>query len=271
MGRQHLLWSGNLLGYTSDRLTALPRGWLDSLGVSHDVDQGLSWRHLVSSPTHTLLSYSLLARPDKPHDLHAPDSASSGSSASAQPHKVVSVGQNTHAQLGLGFASQEATRGMVTGALSGRHGVTALAAGAGTSFIVTHDEEAQSAVYAFGNHTLGQLGAGPGGDPRHSSDPYDVTPRSEAGDAQLELVPLPRAIDVTGTEGVVHNIAAGMDHAVLLRTTTDGQQQVLTTGRKSLNLTIPYHSPRPFSPAHLYANSQHGRPARRLAAHLGPH
>ncbi|KAN0065958.1 hypothetical protein ACQY0O_001092 [Thecaphora frezii] len=261
--RQHLLWSGHLLGSTSSRLTPLPRSWLDSLGVSPDIDQGLQWTHLSASNTHALLAYRLLPRPhasqQSDHDAdiyrHAPDPPSDSQQQqqlpSSLPHKVVAVGTNTHAQLGLGFASQEATRGMVTGSLDGRGGITGVYAGGCTSFVVTdstaHDSRPRSQLYAFGNHTLGQLGLGPSSSSSHSSDPYDVTPRQESGEAHLVLHPLPQPVDLddhrahddhaaaAGKEGwTIDHVASGIDHTLLIRSRTAAggaeEQQVMSTG-----------------------------------------
>ncbi|EPQ31042.1 uncharacterized protein PFL1_01231 [Pseudozyma flocculosa PF-1] len=265
--RQHLLWCGNLLGYTSDRLTKLPRAWIDSLGVASDVDQGLQWTHISASPTHTLLAYRLLpplappptasAGHDAEDDQHAteddsaiiydgPRETSDSAPPSSLPHKVLAMGKNTHAQLGLGFASQEATRGMVTGTFDGKGGVRAVCSGGCASFIVTQSgsSEEGSSLYAFGNHTLGQLGLGPASSPSHSADPYDVTPRQESGDAQLVLHPLPRQVDLdasleTGHAAAqdgwrVEHMAAGMDHTLLIRSREAEpghlEQQVMSTG-----------------------------------------
>ncbi|SPO28771.1 uncharacterized protein UTRI_04649 [Ustilago trichophora] len=288
---QHVLYLGNVLGYTSDdRLSKFPRAWLDSVGVSSDVDHGLRWTDASGSPGHALLSYTLLDAPLDP-SLRMPrvsteelaTSSSSGQNAkenrqtgkeaeggeeegtvledeagekatSAQPCKVFALGRNTHAQLGLGFSSQEATRGMVTGVMEGKGGVQMISVGNGSSHVVTStsaspvkDGTGQSNVYGFGNDTLGQLGASSPNTSTHSSssssggDPYDVSTRQKGSDApQLRLLPLPKKISISEGEEIDHDagwrvvdISSGLDHSLMLleRTVNNYRiQQVVSTG-----------------------------------------
>ena len=174
---QHVLYFGDVLGYSSpQRLAKLPRAWVDAVGASSDVDHGFAWTHAVGSPTHSLLSYTLSdtsLQPTAPRQASLdPTSPSSHSEVEedgeviwdSEPSeriaqsKVFALGRNTHAQLGLGFASQEATRGMVTGEFSGTRGISHIAAGTGFSFIITANDQ-DSNIYGFGNDTLGQLGS----------------------------------------------------------------------------------------------------------------
>ncbi|SPO28252.1 uncharacterized protein UTRI_04649_B [Ustilago trichophora] len=298
---QHILYLGNVLGYTSvDRLSKLPRAWLDSVGVSTDVDHGLRWTGASGGPGHALLSYTLLDAPLDPSwrmprvsSEEVATTSSSGQNAaregeigrkeegaeeeqatvledqagkratSAQPSKVFALGRNTHAQLGLGFSSQEATRGMVTGVMEGKGGVQIISAGNGFSHVVTstpaspfESEAEQSKVYGFGNDTLGQLGASPSNITAESAseDPYDVSTRQCGSDApQLRLLPLPKRISIQpqGDEfdseagWKVVSISSGLDHSLMLLERTVNSyriQQVVSTGLNTdgqLGLTPP--------------------------------
>ncbi|GAC99149.1 hypothetical protein PHSY_006748 [Pseudozyma hubeiensis SY62] len=256
---QHVLYFGNLLGYQSiDRLAKFSRSWLDSAGVSGDVDRGLRYECMSSGGVgHVLVGYTLLdtrldgrsprqtseqvslhgaVEPEEEVDgevIHL-DTEDAKSSTSSQPSKVFALGRNTHAQLGLGFTSQEATRGMVTGEFAGEGGVSMLAAGNGFSFIVTSSNEGGK-VFAFGNDTLGQLGSNSLEGGRTGEDAYDVSIRS-GREPQLKLLPLPREVPVggEGEEGwEVKSISAGLDHSlVLVEKVVNGRrvQRVLSTG-----------------------------------------
>lgn len=262
---QHVLYFGNVLGYHSiDKLAKLPRAWLDSVGVSADVDHGLTWTAASGSPGHVLLSYTLLDRAVDPaarrarlsteelatSDQHLHESAKRDNgqgkdgeeavtlddvegqrSTSSQPSKVFALGRNTHAQLGLGFSSQEATRGMVTGQMEGKGGVSTIVAGHGFSFVVTAESEASikgdgqarlgaSNVYVFGNDTLGQLASTPASmlsNIHEVEDPYDISTRHpESGAPQLKLLPLPKKLEIDDAGWRVKDLAAGLDHSVVL-------------------------------------------------------
>ncbi|KAJ9473837.1 hypothetical protein PHBOTO_003910 [Pseudozyma hubeiensis] len=163
------------------------------------------------------------------------DTEDAKSNTSSQPSKVFALGRNTHAQLGLGFTSQEATRGMVTGEFAGEGGVSMLAAGNGFSFIVTSSTRGGK-VFAFGNDTLGQLGSNSLEGAKTGEDAYDVSIRSGT-EPQLKLLPLPREVRVGGGEEEggweVKSISAGLDHSLMLvEKVVNGWrvQRVLSTG-----------------------------------------
>ncbi|SNX85351.1 uncharacterized protein MEPE_04060 [Melanopsichium pennsylvanicum] len=325
---QHLLYLGNVLGYQSpQRLSKFPRAWLDSVGVSSDVDHGLRWTGASGGPGHALISYTLLDKPLDPQRSRKASSEelvtttssttsrsfvedqttsahvqqqegtvldhSSGTSrknSNSQPSKVFSLGRNTYAQLGLGFSSQEATRGMVTGQIQGRGGVANIVAGSGFSFVVAdlgirdysskdsiEGATSGSAIYAFGNDTLGQLGASPSSlldtlrsfHPISGNDPYDLSTRLPGSDSpQLRLLPLPKRISLEaennndadpsssssssssagGGEWKVLDLAAGVDHSLMLtERVVNGYrlQKVWSTGLNTdgqLGLTSPAES-----------------------------
>ncbi|PWN46958.1 hypothetical protein IE53DRAFT_371868, partial [Violaceomyces palustris] len=224
--RQHLLWSGNNLDHTSNKLTKLPREWLDNLGVSQDVDKGISWKNLCSSTTHSLLSYTLLPLP-RGQEQTILDQGSIRNAV--LPQKILSTGRNTHAQLGLGFASQEATRGMVNSGFEGKGGIRSLSAGHSTSYILTKSSDQSVGEEGEEDHDGGgaQLYA-------FGSDPYDITPRSKSGEPELSLYPLPRKVEIgeDDRDWEILDVACGMDHTVILRRCRKGQRpdQVLTCG-----------------------------------------
>ncbi len=192
---QHVLYFGDVLGYNSvQRFAKLPRAWIDAVGASADIDHGVAFTHAAGSPTHSMLSYTLLdtalnpgprrqATLDPTTSAAAEEAVEEGEVIGEEPRrriaqsKVFALGRNTHAQLGLGFASQEATRGMVTGDIAGKGGITHVAAGTGFSFVVAADE-GESNVYGFGNDTLGQLGSCTQMEERRT-DAYDVSTRLE--------------------------------------------------------------------------------------------
>lgn len=252
---QHVLYFGNVLGYESvHALSKFPRAWLDSVGVSNDIDHGIRFTSASAAPHHLLLSYTLLDASLKrthqsaedvvlPGALHEAQEAkhgavildqSSHTATTSFPSKVFALGRNTHAQLGLGFSSQEATRGMVTGELYGSGGVHAVAAGNGFSLVVTNTEHGSN-VFAFGNDTLGQLGSASCSPEIARQDAYDISVRMGASDApQLKLLPLPKKVQVADADGwQVLSISAGLDHSlVLVESQINGWiiQSVLSTG-----------------------------------------
>lgn len=255
------MYLGDVLGYRFvERFAKFSRAWLDAAGQSADVDHGVRWHCASGGPNHVLLAYTLLDRPLTPKsarrtsehvvapgtlademDEPAEDEGEvidldANRALTSQPSKAFALGRNTHAQLGLGFSSQEATRGMVTGTLTGTNGIAHLTAGGTFSLLVTADAAA-SHVYVCGNETLGQLGASPAAEQQSGreggADPWDVSTRAEGSEAaQLRLLPLPRRVELEG-EWAVSGVAAGLDHTLLLlERALNGftVQQVVATG-----------------------------------------
>ncbi|PWN41048.1 RCC1/BLIP-II [Ceraceosorus guamensis] len=195
--------------------------------------------------------------------------------------RIATFGRNTHGQLGLGFTSHEATWGIVRGGYWGEGGVKLVKMGNAAGLIVTelgvlHEQEqeqaqqaqqqqeqqqqqqqqaeqekrtsARHALFAFGNHTTGQLGLT---DP---SSPYSTSlasQTSQSGEPQMELYSAPRRVllkrsdpsemnkrrgnESDTDEGMrVMDVAHGLDHTILLieRCGTDGdqEQEVWVTG-----------------------------------------
>lgn len=240
---QHVLYLGSVLGYVSaERLSTFPRAWLDSAGMAADVDQGVRWSAVHAGSFHTLMAYTLTNYAPRPARFTTEDVVRPGErapnaartvdiggddapSTGMLPSKVFGVGRNTHAQLGLGFASHEATRGMMCGTLTGPHGITHLVAGGnGFSFVVTAGADS-STVYGVGNDTLGALGLGE--KVQQGRDAWDVV--STTQEPQLVLHPLPKPVPLAHAWRVT-SIAAGMDHSLLLLENSAGQQHLLSTG-----------------------------------------
>ena len=253
-GYQHVLYLGSVLGYTAVQgLAKFPRTWLDSVGVSNDVDHGLRFTDVCGGTNHVLLAYTLVDPPMVRRSGRCEHVVRHGQSfvvddeqgevvdvqgrtaTSAHPSKVFALGRNTHAQLGLGFSSQEATRGMVTGQLPGQAGITHIVASSTSSLVITATNDKCSNMFGFGNDTLGQLGCSPPTTrtTANQPDPYDVSTRlSDSGSPQLNLLPLPKPINV-GTDWKVRSVAAGLDHSVmLLEKVVNGYvvQRVVSTG-----------------------------------------
>ncbi|UZJ57353.1 hypothetical protein CBS101457_006673 [Exobasidium rhododendri] len=223
---QRLLWAGSVLDRESSSLQEVPMDWLLSLGVQADVEQGISFTHLASSMSHSLLSYTTLP-PALPVSLHDTAEKDDFGKARVNPsglHKVVAVGRNTFGELGLGFSSQESTWGMVTSGFEGRGGISSIQCGLGSSWMVTGEgrpAESTSQLYAFGNHTSGQLGLG------GAARPHAL---SEGGEPQLQLLSSPRKVGMKDFHNAtVEKIAVGMDHTVVLMN-VDGVQVVATCG-----------------------------------------
>lgn len=131
----------------------VPGDWLLSLGVQADVEQGLSFTKLVASHSHCLLAYKTLP-PALPVTMEAEGHPEEDEEQYINPsglHKVAAIGRNTFGELGLGFASQESTWGMVSSGFTGQAGITHLSAGLGSSWIVTADNANKSLVHAFGS------------------------------------------------------------------------------------------------------------------------
>ncbi|ORY79291.1 regulator of chromosome condensation 1/beta-lactamase-inhibitor protein II [Leucosporidium creatinivorum] len=116
-------------------ITPVPlSNWLGSVGRADDVAHG--WRllpgGLAAGLAHALLAYK-----------------------SAGSDRVFAVGRNEAGQLGIGFASQEETRGMVEG--FGGDAVLQAAASSQSSYLLLRKQDS-SALYSFGNLSRGRLG-----------------------------------------------------------------------------------------------------------------
>ncbi|CAD6938897.1 unnamed protein product [Tilletia controversa] len=269
---QRLLWAGAVLDETSPKLRAATSAWLAALGMGQDAQYGISFTQMAASTPHSLLAYRTLA--PSPRDLPAPESEHTdpqeeerddpsrpkllggegppGNNDSPLKYvgleKIISVGRNTFSELGLGFSSHESTWGMVRSLsnFSGSHQIKQLGAGHNTSWAVTSSSSSGSSdmLFAWGNHSLGQLGLG--------SVPSQSA--STSGDAQLQLYSTPKQVELPpipdsedeDTPYIIDKVAVGLDHALVLRSWTrkDGerQSQVLGCGLNTdAQLGLPLH------------------------------
>lgn len=142
-------------------------------------------------------------------------------------HKIAAIGRNTYGELGLGFASQESTWGMVARGFEGAGGICGVRCGLGSSWVATNKDsssQSPSLLYSFGNHTSGQLGLG--GD----SSPHA---HSEGGEPQLQLFSSPRRVpssSLLGEDARIEDIACGLDHTIILVRRANGTQEIYTCG-----------------------------------------
>ncbi|KAE8257481.1 hypothetical protein A4X13_0g2328 [Tilletia indica] len=268
---QRLLWAGAVLDETSPRLRAATSAWLAALGMGQDAEYGITFTNLAASTSHSLLSYRTL--PPSSRELPAPPDAEDTDSQSRDPgrpkllpgegpvraeqdsplkyvglEKIISVGRNTFSELGLGFSSHESTWGMVRSLsnFSGSSQIKQLGAGLNTSWAVTSSSPGSSdMLFAWGNHSLGQLGLG--------SVPGQSA--STSGEAQLQLYSTPKQVELPQIPGeqedlryTIDKVAVGLDHALVLRSWIDHsgerQSQVLGCGLNTdAQLGLPLNTP----------------------------
>lgn len=129
---QHLLWSGTLLDQSTSTFTPFDPDLFFAAGAAQDIDSGITLLPPSSSSTrgHSLLPYS----------------TKEGLS------RILAIGRNTHAQLGLGFSSQEATFGLIRPGYSGQGGIHSVYAGPSQSFILTSNKEGRATdLFACGS------------------------------------------------------------------------------------------------------------------------
>lgn len=136
--QQHLLWAGKLLDQTTSTFQPLSHSLILAAGAADDLDRGdITLLTPAASATrgHSLLPY----RTAEPESLT----------------RVLAIGRNTHAQLGLGFASQEATFGLVRPGFFGTGGISAILAGTSQSWMITTDQDSnQRFAFAWGGKSL---------------------------------------------------------------------------------------------------------------------
>lgn len=158
-------------------LTIAPFGrWLGSAGRAEDVAQGFTIRSTASSPGgHTLIVYRCLG-----------------------VDRCFSLGRNEAGQLGIGYNSQESTRGLVED-FGEPDSIESVHTTFQTSFIRSL-VDGRGVVHAFGSAQRGAAGFG----------------TRPAGDcAQLQGWPKPRLLQLSDAEDIVE-IATGFEHTLLL-------------------------------------------------------
>lgn len=150
--------------------------WLGSIGEAEDVANGLTIRGISSSPGgHTLIVYQSLG-----------------------VDKVFALGRNEAGQLGIGYNSQESTRGLVES-----FGECESVLGAHTtlqSSFIHSLADGRGVLHAFGSAQRGQNGLGK---------------RPDADQARLQGSPRPTKVNISGEDDVVQ-VATGYEHALVL-------------------------------------------------------
>ncbi|CAO1628575.1 unnamed protein product [Sympodiomycopsis kandeliae] len=238
---QHLLWAGVLLDQSASRHQPLTQDLFLAAGAGDDIAEG----------DITLLAPA--ASPTRGHSLLPYRTAHSGGALT----RIFAIGRNTHGQLGLGFASQEATFGLVRPGFNGAGGIQAVLAAQSQTWITTSDTTShtadpdddaaadtvykQGAAFATGNNTLGQLGI-----PWAPQNPASSSPAPT-----MKLMPAPCPVTFAPTANLIGikpedqeqqqphwnvlSVAAGLDHCLILRhcrDEDDGSQllQICSTG-----------------------------------------
>ncbi|GAA5830750.1 hypothetical protein JCM11251_001062 [Rhodosporidiobolus azoricus] len=175
-------------------LTPAPlRTWLASIG--RDTDVPSTRLSLAGGGGHSLLGYRNEMGVDR----------------------VLGVGRNESGQLGVGFASQEGTRGLVEG-FEGEE-ILQVAAGVQASYLLVRDgpgpgrAEDSTSLFSFGNLARGRLG-------QPSLFPPS-TPLEDHEEPRQHSLPTARKVDLPEGMGKIKQIACGFEHLLLL--TEDGQ------------------------------------------------
>ncbi|KPV76559.1 uncharacterized protein RHOBADRAFT_52550 [Rhodotorula graminis WP1] len=128
----------------------------------------------------------------------------------AGTERIFALGRNELGQLGVGFASQEGTRGLVEG-FDG-DGILAAAAGVQSSYLVLRDGDS-TRLFSMGNLARGRLG--------HPAlfPPADALQEHE--EPRQHSLPRAAAVPLPPGLGPIRQIEAGFEHLLVL--TEDGQ------------------------------------------------
>lgn len=158
--------------------------WLGQVGRKQDIRHG--WSLIPSASLAVGLEHSLLA-----YRSHAVD-------------RVFAVGRNEVGQLGIGFASQEGTRGLVEG-FEGDE-VQAVAAGCQSSYLVVREGDG-SGLYSMGNLARGRL-----------AQPAYFPPKDggEHDEPRVELLSKATRVHLPPEIQRIRQVAAGFEHFLLL-------------------------------------------------------
>ncbi|GAA5928361.1 hypothetical protein JCM10213_005716 [Rhodosporidiobolus nylandii] len=149
--------------------------------------------------------------------------------------RVLALGSRNEAgQLGVGFASQEGTRGLVEG-FEGEE-VLQVRAGVQASYLLVRTGEDSTALYSFGNLSRGRLG-----------HPHLFSRDQLEADEEPRMHILPRATEMRLPEGAgrITQIEAGFEHLLVL--TEDGD--IYGTGCNTDGQLGLSPSPSPSSPS----------------------
>ncbi|GAA5841146.1 hypothetical protein JCM5353_008977 [Sporobolomyces roseus] len=182
-------------------LTPLPlQTWLSQLGRQHDSPSQI---HSISSSTgHSLITY----RNEQGQD------------------RVIAVGRNESGQLGIGFASQEGTRGLVENFKGESVESVRTAVQAGyllVPFDDTYEEreneekKSSNSLYSFGNSSRGRLSQ-----PNLFPHPLE-TDHGEHFEPTSRILPTPTLVDLPEEAGKIIQLESGFEHFLIL--TESGQ------------------------------------------------
>ncbi|GAA5885643.1 hypothetical protein JCM6882_007509 [Rhodosporidiobolus microsporus] len=211
-------------------LTPVPlRTWLASIG--RDTDVPSTRLSLAGGGGHSLLGYRNEDGVDR----------------------VLAVGRNEAGQLGVGFASQEGTRGLVEGFESEE--VLQVAAGVQGSYLLVRTGPDSTSLFSFGNLARGRLGHPSLFPPSQPLEPHEE-PRQHS---------LPTAKEVRLPEGVgrIKQIASGFEHLLVLTENgeifgtgcnTDGQLGLGSSSDDAEGLNDIFALTKLPLPAHIYTH-----------------
>ncbi|GAA5949831.1 hypothetical protein JCM21900_004216 [Sporobolomyces salmonicolor] len=168
-------------------LTPVPlSAWLCSVGREPDAAAGyrLLPRGVAAGAGHSLLAYRNYEGVDR----------------------LVAVGRNEVGQLGVGFASQEGTRGLV----EGFEGEAVLAAKAGvqSSYLLVEEDRDTTSLYSMGNLARGRLG--------HPQLFPPSTPLEPHVEPTQHLLPRATLVPVPPEVGRIKQLEVGFEHLLVL-------------------------------------------------------
>ncbi|GAA6009389.1 hypothetical protein JCM11491_004303 [Sporobolomyces phaffii] len=171
--------------------------WLAQLGRERDTYDGPTLvTSVASSAGHSLVAYRNYSGVDR----------------------VVALGRNESGQLGIGFASQEPTRGLVE-AFEGER-VLKVATAVQASYLLVQLDKSRNRLYSFGNLSRGRLGL-----PHlYSRSPDDLDDGDYAPDPVARIVPRATAIvDAVDEDafGQIVDVRTGYEHCVVLTESGD--------------------------------------------------
>ncbi|KAK4051884.1 hypothetical protein OIV83_002589 [Microbotryomycetes sp. JL201] len=167
-------------------LTAVPFAhWLGAVGRADDVELGWNIVRGGLSPGygHALVAYR----------------------NSLGEERVFSAGRNEAGQLGIGYASQEDTRGLVEG-FTGDN-ILQAAAACQSSYLLLRRQDEDPALFAFGNLSRGRL-AQPGYWP-----PAEIESHEEP---RLHMLARATQVPLDPSLGSIKQLATGFDHLLVL-------------------------------------------------------
>ncbi|SCZ93223.1 BZ3500_MvSof-1268-A1-R1_Chr6-2g08539 [Microbotryum saponariae] len=164
-------------------LSAVPlSSWLGSIGRAQDVAGGYHLTSISAGQGHTFLSYE--------------NSAGVG--------RVFAVGRNEAGQLGLDFASQEETRGLVEGFQGDR--ILSTKAACQSGYIVLEQQD-ETALYVCGNLSRGRLA---------QPNFYSPPPLEEHEEPAMSLLSKATQVTLPPKVGRIRQIETGFEHIQIL-------------------------------------------------------